>query len=300
MHTLLYSFIFILFGTVTAFAQKDMNIPIEGGNLHLRIYGNQPDTLVLINGGPGMNSNGFESVAEQISQWTTVILYDQRGTGTSLIKTLDTNTINMDAMVNDLEHIRTYLQLKSWIVMGHSFGGMLTAMYLKQHPEKVEKAIFSSSGGLDLTLLNGYSIFDHLTTVQADSFRYFSDLIAAGDTSFNIAFQRAKILAPVYLHHADKVNEVATRLTQVNRTINQLLWADMRCINFDCKKAAAEFTAPVLILQGKNDLLPLHIALTADSLFQDATLVLLNDCSHYGWLDQPEKYLSSLEKFIKN
>ena len=65
-------------------AQSTYNIPIPDGNLHITTYG-QGEPILIINGGPGMNSEGFTSLAEELGKNNLAILYNQRGTGNSTI-----------------------------------------------------------------------------------------------------------------------------------------------------------------------------------------------------------------------
>jgi proline iminopeptidase len=85
--------------------------------------------VLIINGGPGMNSDGFVGVAQKLSKNNRTIIYDQRGTGRSTLTKTDTSTITMKLMAADIEALRKQLNIKSWIILGHSFGGMLASYY---------------------------------------------------------------------------------------------------------------------------------------------------------------------------
>ena len=61
-------------------------------------------------------------------------------------------------MVDDLEVLRKQLQIRQWIVLGHSFGGMLACYYATLFPENIEGLILSSSGGIDLELQSYVSL----------------------------------------------------------------------------------------------------------------------------------------------
>ena len=111
------------------------------------------EPLLIINGGPGMNSNGFESMAKTLSKNQKTIIYDQRGTGKSKLAKLNANTISMQLMADDIESLRKHLKVEKWNILGHSFGGMLASYYATVYPNSIDKLILSSSGGVDLALL---------------------------------------------------------------------------------------------------------------------------------------------------
>lgn len=256
--------------------------------------------IILINGGPGMNSEGFATLASLLTEKYRVILFDQRGTGRSQIDTVSEQTITMDAMVNDMEELRQQLNLKEWVVMGHSFGGMLASYYATTHPESIMGLILSSSGGIDLDLLNyvNKAIHARLTKKEEDSLQYWNEEIRKGDTSYAARLARGRALAPAYLERKEFIPVVAARLTQTNMLVNQLVFANMQKIKFDCSKGLQLFHKPVLIIQGKQDIVSKASALKAKAAMPQADTVFIDDCSHYGWLEQKEEYMQALFTFL--
>lgn len=273
-------------------------IDTDDGQLYYEVNGLGIPVLV-INGGPGMSSHGFRSLTSVLSNHYKTILFDQRGTGNSRLKTVSTQTITMDKMVEDIEVIRKHLGIKRWVVLGHSFGGVLGSYYTSKHPEKTLGLIYSSSGGLDMKLFNSLNITSRLSQTDRDSLQYWSQQIALGDTSYQARLQRGKYLAPAYLYDKSLVPKVAERLTQGNMTINSLVFRDMRRIDYDTKTELSSYQKPVLIMQGKHDIIPLPISEKAHQLFSNSALVLFEEASHYGWLEQPSIYFSSIHQFMK-
>lgn len=256
--------------------------------------------VLIINGGPGMDSRGFEFLAKKIAGFSCqTIIYDQRGTGQSVLRKLDSSTITMDKMVADIEALRKHLGFERWVVLGHSFGGMLANYYASQFPEHVQALIASSSGGLDLLLLEGFDITRPLSPTQRDSFHFYSNQLSAGDTSELVRKKRYEYLAAAYLVDESNVPTVAKRMQQGNMHLNRLVWQDLRRMRFNCKPALSNFEQPVLIIQGTEDILNTTVAQVAQQTFPNAQVLLLENCGHYGWLDRPKTYFSVIENFLK-
>jgi proline iminopeptidase len=292
--------LFILFFLIASHwlhAQTEENIQSADTMIHLKIFG-EGEPVLIINGGPGMNSNGFISLAKIIGETHKAIIYDQRGTGQSKMSRIDNTTITMDAMVRDIESIRKHLKITHWIVLGHSFGGMLASYYAANYPERIKGLILSSSGGINMDLFSRISIASRLSQKERDSLAYWNDRIAEGDTTYYTRLQRGKYLAPAYLYDKSNIPVVAERLTQGNPTINQLVYRNMRMIGFDCSEGLKNLEAPVLIIQGREDLIDKETADTATEVLQNSTLVVLDNCGHYGWLDQPEEYFENIHSFF--
>jgi len=259
------------------------------------------EPLLIINGGPGMNSNGFEGMAKILAETQQTIIYDQRGTGKSELKELNAKTISMKIMADDIEALRKHLKIKKWNILGHSFGGMLASYYATIYPNSINKLVLSSSGGIDLSLLKGPNLIEqNLSKVEKDSMNYWDDKIEKGDTSYTARLGRGRAMAPAYVYDQKYVPVIAERLTQGNSTINGLLWSDMQKMNFDCTAKLKTFKNPVLIIQGKEDVISNEIGELAQKTLPNSKLILLENCRHYGWLDAKEKYFGEINSFLKS
>ncbi len=257
--------------------------------------------LLIINGGPGMNSEGFSQIAEQLSKFNyQTITYDQRGTGKSTIENPNSENVTMDLMVEDMEILRKHLKLEKWSILGHSFGGVMAAYYATIHPERIEKLIFSSSGGVNMkfTTYLGRTLNNNLTQTQRDSLAYYQRIVDGGDDSMETRLKRANSLANAYVFDKSNAPLIAQRLTQINYEINGLVIQNLHKIKFDCVDSFKNFKQPVLVIQGKNDIITTDTAKEIAAAFPNSKLVLMDNCAHYGWLDAKELYLNSIQKFL--
>jgi proline iminopeptidase len=296
----IFLFVFLsLFGHT--FAQTDGYCKnTDSSQTYYKIFG-KGSPILIINGGPGMNSNGFEPMAKILAEKHQTIIYDQRGTGKSTLKEVNDKTVSMQLMANDIESLRVHLKIKKWTILGHSFGGMLASYYATIYPNSINKLILSSSGGVDLSLLKGPNLIEAgLSKTEKDSLNYWNDKIEKGDTTYTAKIGRARALAPAYVYDRKFVPIIAERLTQGNSTLNSLLWADMQKINFDCKNKFSNFKHSVLIIQGKQDIISKEIGEISLKAFPNSKMVLLENCKHYGWLDAKEKYFNTIEAFLKS
>lgn len=294
-----FLFFFVMF-SFNCSSQKDGTaISTDSAPVYYKIFG-KGEPLLIINGGPGMNSQGFENLAIQLSKNNQTIIYDQRGTGKSVLKKLDSSTITVNLMMDDIESLRKELKVEKWSILGHSFGGMLACEYATRYPQRIEKLILSSSGGIDLGLLDyvGNSINSKLSKTELDSVNYWSAKIDAGDTSHYARLGRGRNLAHAYVINKKYLPVIAERLTQGNGTINQLIWSDLRKINFNCAEKLKNFKQPVLIIQGKEDIINAETAERTHQAFGNSKVVFMDHCIHYGWLDNEAVYFEEVNSFL--
>lgn len=301
MKQLLSILLFLTF--ISAFSQKEEAVIDSGtSKLHYKFFGSGKPILI-INGGPGMNCEGFGYVADEISKFGyQTIIYDQRGTGKSTVKSIDSNNISMDLMVEDMENLRKHLKIQKWTILGHSFGGIMATYYASKHPETIAKLVFSSSGGVTMgfTRYAQSRIQNNMSATQRDSVAYFERKIAAGDTTLETRKKRAKYLANAYVFDKSKAPAIAERLIQVNFEVNQIVFQNLMNMTFDCSKDFINFKAPVLILQGENDIISMETAQEIKTAFPNSQLVGLKNCGHYGWLDAKDTYFRTLQHFLKS
>lgn len=273
----------------------------DGSKTYYRTYGSGKPLLV-INGGPGMNSNGFEALAKKLAANRLVILYDQRGTGKSRLPKLSPKTVSMSLMASDIESLRKHLKISQWAVLGHSFGGMLASYYVSVYPENTDRLILSASGGIDLGLRSyvGQSTTEKLTKIQRDSLAYWNRKMAQGDTTYATRLGRGRNLAPAYLYNKKLIPLLAPRFTEGNAELNQLVWDDLEKIKFDCAPKLKDYGKPVLIIQGKDDIIRPETAEKARRAFKNSKVVLLEHCGHYGWLDAEAAYMAQVREFLSH
>lgn len=132
-------------------------------NLYVKQSGEGIPCL-FIHGGPGEGSLDFEALGgNSLESFMQMIYFDQRGCARSSGNSSDDYSI--ERIIDDIEEIRKNLGISKWIVMAHSFGGIIAANYAYKYEEFVDKLIllnctlsmehsFSSQLDYGITLLS--------------------------------------------------------------------------------------------------------------------------------------------------
>lgn len=117
-------------------------IKVRDGNLYIEEYGRCKDKCVVyLHGGPGTSCLDFRLQGMMLGNNFHVVSYDQRGVLRS-DATPNNIEFNMMEHVKDLEEIRKKLNIDKFILLGHSYGGKLAALYTKTYPDNVEAIIY--------------------------------------------------------------------------------------------------------------------------------------------------------------
>ena len=70
--------------------------------------------------------------------------------------------------------------------------------------------------------------------------------------------------------------------------------------NFDLRPKLKAITAPVLLLQGRQDLAGEANICEAHLLIKNSTLTFINKCGHMPWIEQPEQTWKIVNEFLAN
>ncbi len=91
--------------------------------------------VVFLHGGPGSGGAAKHRRYYDPAAWD-IIQFDQRGCGASTpVLELETNTTQ--ALIADIEALRTHLRVERWAVFGPSWGSTLALAYAQAHPDRV-------------------------------------------------------------------------------------------------------------------------------------------------------------------
>jgi len=110
----------------------------EGASMHVLVEGNTESQafLIFVHGGPGTGSLFYntEYITNNIEDKFAVVYWDERNAGGSQGNS-NGNHLNLDQMTEDLRKLiivlkHRYGQNISVFILGHSFGGLLTASFM--------------------------------------------------------------------------------------------------------------------------------------------------------------------------
>lgn len=120
--------------------------------LHIRGEDLSNPVMIFLHGGPG-SPMGFVAPYYQrpIEETFTVIHYDQRGCGRTYYANRESHDpLTTEQLERDLDGIVDYARerfgCEKVVIMGHSWGTVLGALYAHDHPEKIQAYIGVSQG----------------------------------------------------------------------------------------------------------------------------------------------------------
>jgi proline-specific peptidase len=271
----------------------------DGRTLSYRREGAGP-ILVCHPGGPGYSSSYLADLAG-LGEAFTLILLDPRGTeGSSPPE--DARAYATAGYVADVEELRTHLGEEQLNLLGHSHGGVVALAYAAEHPTRVRRVAAVDT----LVRLHREEMdeimFGHRNEAWYDDARLALEQEDAGEYSSDAELQEiTRRFWPMYFAHFDEraASYVDEYLAPNRPNPDPLQLFNESIEEWDMRPALARVRAPTLVLAGAQDFIcgPACAADIAEGV-AGSQKVLIEDCGHFPYIEQPEAFRRTVESFL--
>lgn len=302
------SLLFAFFFTISLFA--------SGQNLYIKTYGNKKEkALIFIHGGPSGNSTLFEGTTAQklADLGFYVIIYDRRGEGRSADPEAK---ITYGEAFDDLNLIYKKYNLKKATLLAHSFGGLVATLYTEKYPQNVSGlvlagALFSQQETYDHILnslktshkgdsktLNKISYVEKLDQNSAGYRKHCFDL--ASDNDYFKMPNPTKASKKLYANYEESIfNKTNIR----NKNAPLLFYKNEKQNNIDSRPSLNKIKKngiPIYAIYGKEDGVFSSAQIKSiKGMAGENHFALLENCSHYLFVDQQNQFLQNIQKWLK-
>ncbi|MCD9576167.1 alpha/beta fold hydrolase [Flavobacterium soyae] len=292
------------------------SILMNGQNLYIKTYGNEKNKpLIFIHGGPSGNAALFEGTTAQnlANQGFYVIAYDRRGEGRSA----DPNAkFTYEEAFQDLNSIYKKYHLKKAVLLSHSFGGLVATLYTNKYPQNVSAlvlagALFSQQETYDHILnsvkkihygdsktLNKIAYVEKLDKNSAGYRKHCFDL--ASDENY---FKMPKPTKASKKLYADYEAGEFFKTNIRNKNAPLLFYQNEKQNNIDSRPFLKKIKAtgvPIFAIYGKEDGIFSSAQITSiKNLAGKDHFALLDNCSHYLFVDQQIEFISNIKKWLR-
>ncbi|MGE5316386.1 MAG: alpha/beta fold hydrolase [Chloroflexota bacterium] len=278
----------------------------------------KPSPVIYLHGGPGgpIFNRNISALSALADDGYNVYLYDQIGCGYSdrLSNISDYTALRHK---QDLEAIIKTIGAEKVILVGQSWGSILATLYIADHPDKVEKVIFTGPGPIQppdykvekIKPPDSLNLRKPLTTNRIER-----------EKVYNL---RAKVVEFCALEFNKKLagdeemdafcTLLTTRMSKSTVSDTSIALKDEGRSGYYCmiktvqsfsqlkdiRPQLSEVSAPVLILRGQYDGIPWGYANEYLQIFPNITLKIIPHSGHSILLEQPEDYIREIREFLK-
>jgi proline iminopeptidase len=267
-------------------------------DLAYEIYGSPSaaSPIIIANGGPGFSHTYLlqnDVFTARLARDRQVVFYDQRGDGKSTLLKPDAPE-DMNAQVADLDAIRAKLGFQKFILLGHSWGGLLAMGYASAHPEHIAKLI----------------LIDSAAPAWKKTVFLFSQVfpdVGERDEAINKKLSRTPEATKEHLtnyfgmlfydqQNHDRFLAGITDPGQnsvVNAAVNKAI------ANLDLFPQLATFNFPTLVMHGRFDMnVAMITAWKTYKAIPNAKIEIFAKSGHLPFYEEPDKFTQVLSSFL--
>lgn len=277
----------------------------EGVEVYLEDTGPEDaPAIVVLHGGPGGSSYALREGFGEYLEDFRVLYLDQRGGGRSPALPKVPQLFTIDALVDDLLHLRDHLGLDTWTLLGHGFGGLLALDYARRSPQTTEQLVvvnpWTNYPWLASQLyraslgLRGIAEQDVEVEVPQDGTGLLQEAFAHVEPK--AAFD--KLMFPSQ-HSRMEYEWMAEGSTVVGADTPGQMFVLNGLWRLDYTPFLLEVHAPITVLLGSLDASSYPEAQTIADL-TGGYLELIEGAGHYPWIDQPYAFSEVLQNALQH
>jgi proline iminopeptidase len=269
-------------------------------------YGNpEGRPLLLLHGGPGAHHDYLLPQMLALSPNRRLVFYDQRGGGRS--RDESRAAIGWRTHVEDLADVAEELQVHPLDIVGYSWGGLLALLYAVEARNLAHGPTGKGAAPPSrLVLVDPVPASSQYRRMMSENFQERqnraairaarSALTASGlrDSDPELYRQRLFELS-VAGYFKDPAAARSLTPFRVTGRVQDSVWQSLG--EYDLMPSLAQLSLPALVIHGRDDPIPLQSSVeVADALH--ARLVVLDDCGHVPYVEQPDALFAAIERFL--
>jgi proline iminopeptidase len=251
----------------------------------------------MLHGGPGAHHDYMLPQMLALADQYELVFYDQRGGGRS--RTDDPAPITWETQVADLAAVVAELAVQPLDLVGYSWGGLLAMLYATSDPSRDRRPqsmvlidpapvtrAFREQFEAEFARRQQSAAVQAMRRELADSGLRERDPAAYRQRAFELS---------VAGYFADPVRARDLTPFRVMGRVQQSIWDSLG--DFDLRPALAPVAVPALIVHGRDDPIPLASSQAAAAALH-ARLVVLDDCGHVPYVEQPTSLFEAMRQFL--
>jgi proline iminopeptidase len=255
--------------------------------------------LIVLHGGPGADHCYLLPQMLHLGQRYDLLFYDQRGGGRS--KSDPKVPVTWQLHVEDLGAVIVEFGLEPLSIVGYSWGAMLALLYTieqRRNPHLVPPARLALINPAPLTRNYRQQFEAEFARRQQNPEiqRMREELSQSGLRERDPqAYRQRAFELSVAGYFSDPKNARDLTPFRVVGRVQQSVWESLG--DFDLISALQGVNVPSFVIAGRDDPIPLASSVEASRALE-TDLLVLDDCGHVPYVEQPEKLFAALDTFL--
>jgi proline iminopeptidase len=266
----------------------------DGLNLYVNKVGNGLN-CIYIHGGPGAWSKDFEEFSKRyLDGILSTVHIDQRGSGRSEGSCYSDYSI--DTIVDDIEEVRKKLNIEKFILLAHSFGGIIATTYANKYSQYLEGLILMNCT-LNMKESLKSQIVEGCNLLDIGIIDYNDDLISNWK---NIAFNLVRKNMYYKLQYKEYANYL--RVEEIDKGILNTSMSEQafnnECYFYDYSDISDKIEIPTLIIIGDRDY-AIGVEHYRTFKFKNSIVKTISG-KHTPYIEDPVELTTIIKSFVLN
>jgi pimeloyl-ACP methyl ester carboxylesterase len=248
-------------------------VPGPAGAIHVSDGGHGAALPVLFVHGNGANLTQWQAQLDHLRKSRRAVALDLRGMGQSAISA--NGDYSVEAMVSDVAAVADALDLRRFIIVGHSYGGGVVAAYAATHPDRVAAVVFADSAA-------------NVTMPKEAGEKFIAALRKNKDAVVNAWF------APILVNASDPVRDAvlsSVHATSVDAFSGALIGLAAHDVGADVRTYKGPRLAIIAAGLAKNPS-------SFHAQFPEVPSREMEGVSHWLMMDRPDEFNRILDEFL--
>jgi proline iminopeptidase len=269
--------------------------------------------LMIVHGGPGASHDYLLPYLLPLARTNKLIFIDERGSGRSS-GLEDPSGYTVENMVEDVEAVRTALNLGKMNLLGHSYGGVLAEAYALKYQQNLDHLILCSTFH-STKMLN--DVFQQMLAKMTPDLRgRIQKMEKAGLFGHGKDYEKNRYTDEYmkaawgegyfpYLYQKHPDPNYDPGFAGTSWALYREMWGSHGEFIVDGNLSSVEYgdklgtiKVPTLITVGDHDEVDPSIAKDMQAKIPGSKLVILPDSGHMTFVDQPGMFISAVDDFI--
>ena len=233
-----------------------------------------------------------------------LLFYDQRGGGRSRAESREREgDVSWQTHVRDLDHVIDELAIRPLTLVGYSWGGLLALLYAREAAAgrvnvKPSRLVLIDPAPVAKRFRNDFEreFARRQSGPQIQALRQELDESKLRERDLE-AYRHRSFELSVAGYFADPRKARDLTPFRVTGRVQQSVWESLGDYDLPADPVFRSIRVPTLIVHGRQDPIPLASSEECASALR-ARLVVLDQCGHVPYVEQPEGLFSAVEEFL--
>jgi len=275
----------------------------DGATLHYDLLGDPTLPHLVVQAGGAARHPSYLGDLAGLSGTRHLVVLHQRGVGDSLhAGGTAPDAGRWTELAEDLEALRRHLGLEQIELLGHSAGTRIALSYATRYPHRLARLCLVTPPATWLVEEHDDSK-DIIARHSAEEwYPAFLDALPryAAATTAEEAMEAFVAIAPVSFAHWDDTAQLHQHIGQWYPEAQNAFTTGVEVDAAGFRQLLGQVRCDTLVIAGDSDgLVGLRPPCAVAELFPHGSAVVLDNCGHYPWVEQPEAFSTATKAFFR-